>query len=196
MQSNPNRKFRVELGWKLQDPTSVGQEKETFFIRVQKLLCSRNVLKLLRESPNRTISGSSWFELLQMLSSQTLGDLPVRTLGLERGRLAVPHQLENGTSAREDVGPRRWMDYEIPHRLGRRRVPTRALGSRRIVRSHIGWGGDECQWGHWVRDGLWDPTSIREETSASENTRFVRLWHWPRKRWIVRANHFLRVGGS
>ena len=34
--------------------------------------------------------------------------------------VGVPHRLEKGTSASEDVGPQTGVDCEIPHRLGRR----------------------------------------------------------------------------
>ena len=43
-------------GGGLWDPTSVGEDNETFFIRVWKPLTSGHVLKTLRESPKRTIS--------------------------------------------------------------------------------------------------------------------------------------------
>ena len=33
---------------------------------------------------------------------------------------AVPHQLEEGNSASEDTGPRRGVDCDVPHWLGRR----------------------------------------------------------------------------
>ena len=48
--------------------------------------------------------------------------MPVRMLGPKGGGFGrVPHRLEKGTSANEDVGPRReW-----------------------IVMSHIGWGGEQ-----------------------------------------------------
>ena len=47
--------------------------------------------------------------------------MPTRMLGPKRGGLGVPHRLEKGTSASEDAGPEEgW-----------------------IVRSHIGWGGEQ-----------------------------------------------------
>ena len=119
----------------------IGEENETFFIRVWKHLSSRCVLKsfegkLERESLKRTISATGGLELLQMVSDPGTGDVsvkrlsleggwtrdgvPARTLGPEGGGLWVPHQLEKGMSGSEDGGPRRgW-----------------------IVRSHIGWGGE------------------------------------------------------
>ena len=33
---------------------------------------------------------------------------------------AVPHELEEGKSASEDAGPRRWVDCDVPHWLERR----------------------------------------------------------------------------
>ena len=39
----------------------------------------------------------------------------------EGGGLGVPHRLEKGTNASEDVGPRRRVDCEIPHRMERER---------------------------------------------------------------------------
>ena len=51
----------------------------------------------------------------------TQGGVPARTLGLEEGWIGrVPHRLEKGTSANENIGPRRGMDCEISHWLGRR----------------------------------------------------------------------------
>ena len=57
---------------------SVGDENETFLIRVWKLFSSKRVLKTLREarkgkSPKRTISASSGLELLQMVSNLDTG---------------------------------------------------------------------------------------------------------------------------
>ena len=54
---------------------------------------------------------------------QTRGGVPVRTLGLKRGvdLGAVPHRLEEGKSASEDAGPRRGVDCDAPHWLGRRK---------------------------------------------------------------------------
>ena len=43
-----------------------------------------------------------------------------RTLDPKGGGLGVPHRLEKGTSASKDVGPRRRVDYEIPHELERK----------------------------------------------------------------------------
>ena len=43
-----------------------------------------------------------------------------RTLGLEGGWLGLPHRLEKGTSASENVGPQKGVDCEISHQLGRR----------------------------------------------------------------------------
>ena len=46
--------------------------------------------------------------------------MPARTLRLEGGLdCEIPHRLETGTSASEDVGPRRGVDFEISHRLER-----------------------------------------------------------------------------
>ena len=55
------------------DPTSVGEENKTFFIRVWKPFPSKRVLKNLerkpeRESPKRTISASGGLELLHVFS--------------------------------------------------------------------------------------------------------------------------------
>ena len=46
----------------------------------------------------------------------------VRTLGPKGGGDlgAVPHRLEEGKSASEDVGPRKRVDCDVPHWLGRR----------------------------------------------------------------------------
>ena len=47
--------------------------------------------------------------------------MPVRTLGPKGVDLgAVPHRLEEGKSVSEDAGPRRRMDCDVPHWLGRR----------------------------------------------------------------------------
>ena len=45
--------------------------------------------------------------------------MPVRTLAPKEVDLGVvPHRLEEGKSASEDVGPRRGVDYDVPHLLG------------------------------------------------------------------------------
>ena len=38
----------------------------------------------------------------------------------EVGLVAVPHGSEKGMSANEDAGPRRGVDCDVPHWLGRR----------------------------------------------------------------------------
>ena len=44
----------------------------------------------------------------------------IRTLGPKGGGFgAVPHRLEEGKSASEYAGPRRGVDYDVPHWLGR-----------------------------------------------------------------------------
>ena len=53
---------------------------------------------------------------------KTRGGVPVRTLGPKGDvdLVGVPHRLEKGTSASEDAGPRRGVDCDIPHWLGRK----------------------------------------------------------------------------
>ena len=131
------------------DPTSVGEENETFFIWVWKPLPSICILKALRgspkESPKRTISASGGLGLLQMISKpdtgqcaneeaepwrgRTQGDMPARTLGLEGG----------GLGGLTSIGE--W---------------------------------NECQRGHWAlnKSGMWDPTSVKKENK----TLFIRVW--------------------
>ena len=76
------------------------------------------------------LSRYKWYQ------SQTRGDLPLRRLSPEGGGYeavcqqgrwtpkgvdwGVPHQLEKGTSANEYAEPRREVNCEIPHQLGRR----------------------------------------------------------------------------
>ena len=123
------------------DPTSVREENKAFFIRVWKPLSSRHVLKTLRGSPKgKTQTGQyllgvgldhyKWYQ------RQTPCNVSKRRLNPEGGGheavcqqerwapkgcgLGVIHQLEEGTSASENAGPRRGVDCEIPHRLGRR----------------------------------------------------------------------------
>ena len=87
-------------GGGLCDPTSVGEGNETFFIRMWKLLHSKCVLKNLRkpkrENSKKTISASGGLEPLQM----------VREPGTE-------------WCANKDIGPRKRVVWEIPHRLKR-----------------------------------------------------------------------------
>ena len=100
-----------------------------------KPLPSRRILETLRGSLKRTISVSGGIGLLQMYQSQTLrcaskeaelrrgwtrGGVLARTLGLKGVDCGVPHQLEKGTSVREDVGHEGGVDCKILHRLGRR----------------------------------------------------------------------------
>ena len=44
----------------------------------------------------------------------------VRMLGLKGVDWGVPHRLEKGTSANKDAGPKKGVDCEFSHRLGRR----------------------------------------------------------------------------
>ena len=93
--------------------------------------------KLVRESPKRTISASGGFGRLQIVSKPdtgrcvkaelqrggggwTRGGVPAMTLVPKGGGLGVAHRLEKEMSASEDVGTRKEVDCEIPHRLRRR----------------------------------------------------------------------------
>ena len=49
LDAKPQGKFQILEN--LEDPTSIGEENENFFIRVWKSLPSRHVLKTLKESP-------------------------------------------------------------------------------------------------------------------------------------------------
>ena len=63
-------------GGGLRDPTLVGEENETFFIRVWKPLTNRHVLKTLRRSlqgKKMTLSTSGGLEILQMVSKPDTG---------------------------------------------------------------------------------------------------------------------------
>ena len=80
---------------------SVGEETETFFIRVWKPLLSRCVLKTvrltaLRNGPKRIISASGGLGLLQMVS-----------------------EPNTGWCASKDAGPPKGVDCEIPRRFDR-----------------------------------------------------------------------------
>ena len=47
--------------------------------------------------------------------------MPVGTLGPKGVDLgAIPHRLEEGKSVNKDAGPRREVDCDVPHWLGRR----------------------------------------------------------------------------
>ena len=86
-----------------------------------------------KKSSKRTISASSEFGSLQMVSEPgtgryaskeaepqrgwTRGGVLARTLGLKGGWIGVPHRLEKETSANKDTGPRKGVDCEIPHWL-------------------------------------------------------------------------------
>ena len=71
----------------------------------------------------------------------TRGGVLARTLPRRGVDWGVPHRLEKGTSASEDVGTRRKVDCEIPRRVDTRGVPTRTLGPEGgwIGGFHIDW---------------------------------------------------------
>ena len=94
------------------------EENKTFFIRVWKPLPSRRVLKnneekLERENPKRTISVSGGLELLQMVSEPDTEQCANEEAKPRKG------WTQSDVPART-VGPRRGVDCENPHRLGRR----------------------------------------------------------------------------
>jgi len=120
--------------------TSVGEKNVVFFIRAGKSLHSRRVLKTLKRSSKGKAQRGQYLLVVGLdcynwYQSQTLGDVPGRRLSSEGVHEAVcqrgcwtlkevdwgiPHRLKKGTSASEDVGPRRGVDCEIPYWLGRR----------------------------------------------------------------------------
>ena len=109
------------------DPTSIGEENETFFIRVRKPLPSRRVLKTLRRSPKGKAQRGQYLLAVGLgcykwYQSQTQGGVPARTLSPEGGvDFKIPRRLERETSASKDVGLQRGVDFEIPYRLERER---------------------------------------------------------------------------
>ena len=124
-------------------PTLVGDENETFRIRVWKPLPNRRVLKLVRNGPKWTIFASGQLGLLQIVS-----------------------ELDTERCASKDARPPRGVDCEILHRLEKETEPflirvwkplptrccykwyqsqtARTLGLQEgwIVRSYIGWRGE------------------------------------------------------
>ena len=68
------------------DPTSIGEENKTFFIRTWKPLPSKCVLKTLRGSPEGKAQREQYLLAVGLgcykwYQSQTSGDVPVKTLG-------------------------------------------------------------------------------------------------------------------
>ena len=85
-----------------------------------KSLPSRRILKTLRESPKRIISTSDGLGLLQMVLESDTERCANEDVGPRRGvDCEIPHRLERGASASEDTEPRRGVDCEIPHPLER-----------------------------------------------------------------------------
>ena len=98
----------------LWDPTSVGEENKTFFIRVWKPLPSRSVLK-----PWGKVQRGQYLVVVDLgcykwYQSQTPGDVTTRRLSLEEG------WPRDGMLARTLDSKGGW-----------------------IVRSHMGWGGEQ-----------------------------------------------------
>ena len=103
-------------------------------------MCFKNFgRKLERKSPERKISASGEFGLLQMVSESDIGRWaseeaePRRRVDMRQCVSkdagpqrevdeGVPHQLEKGKSARENAGTQRGMDCEIPHWGGERSI--------------------------------------------------------------------------
>ena len=100
-----------------------------------KPLPSRHVLKTLRGSPKRTISASNGLGLLQMIS-----------------------EPDTGRCASKDAGPRRGLNWEVPHQL-EKGISARTLGPK----------------GGWI---------VRSPSGGKENeTFFIRVWKpLPRRR--------------
>ena len=96
----PTPKSLHESMW---DPTSVGEENETFFIRVWKSLLSRRVLKTLRGSPKGKTQRGQY--LLQMVS-----------------------ELDTGRCASEDSGPQGgWTVRSHIEWKGKRSIPYKGV---------------------------------------------------------------------
>ena len=133
------------------DPTSVGEENEAFFVRVWKPLPSRRVLKTLRESPKRTISASSGLGPLQIVSEPDTGRCANKEAEPRRG-------VDMRRCACKDAGPWRGMDRGVSHWLEKGTSVSENIGSRRgwIVRSHIGWGGEQS-----IIYNVWTPFPSR-----------------------------------
>ena len=81
------------------------------FIRVWKLPPGRCVLKILRESPKRTISASGGFWQLQMVSEPDTRRCANEGTGPKR-------EVDIGQCANEDAGPRRGVDFCEPTSIG------------------------------------------------------------------------------
>ena len=56
----------------------------------------------------------------------------------------IPHRLERGTSARKDAGPRREVDLEIPHLLekGTSASKVAELQGEEVDCDYVGWRGE------------------------------------------------------
>ena len=105
-----------------------------------KHLLNRRVLKFFRGSPTMTISTSDGLGSLQVVSESDIM--------CQRGGWA-PKGVDTRRCANMDAGPRREVDWGIPHQLkkGTSRVPVKTLDpeERCFVNgfwSHIGWGGE------------------------------------------------------
>ena len=110
----------------LWDPTSVGNENKTFFIRVWKPLPSIRILKTLRGSPKGKAQRGQYLLAVGLgyykwYQNQTLSGVPTRTLSHKGGWIVRSH-----INWREE------------------RVPARTLGPEGgwILRTHISWGGE------------------------------------------------------
>ena len=91
-----------------------------------------------RESPKRIISASGGLGPLQMVSEPDTGQCASK--GTEPRR-----EVDTEQCASADVGPRRGVECEISHRLERGTSASDDIGPQMgwIVRSHIGWGGEQ-----------------------------------------------------
>ena len=97
-----------------------------FFKRAWKPLPNRHVLKkwkLDRENPNRTISASKGFGLLQMVSESDTEGCAARRLSFD------PKGVDTRQCASKDAEPRKGVDWESHIDWRREQVPTRTLSS-------------------------------------------------------------------
>ena len=139
-------------GGGLWDPTSVGKENETFFIRVGKPLPSRYLLKTLRGSSKGKTQRGQYLLAVDLgcyksYQSQRSGHVPARRLSPEGG------WTQGGVLLRMLGSEGGWIGgSHIDWR--RERVPAKTLDSNPK-------GG-----------GLWDPTLVVKENEAF----FIRVW--------------------
>ena len=115
------------------DPTLVGEENETTFIRVWKPLLSKRVLKTMRGSLKMTISASGGLGPLQMVSEPDTERCASEEVEPRRGQCPS-----------KDARPRKGVDWEVPHRLEKR--TSASVPAMRLI---LKGGGHEavCQQG-------------------------------------------------